>query len=259
MDPDALLEVARRAAHAAGELLLRRFRAPARGVGVKSSTTDMVSDADRDAEALIRGILRESRPDDAILGEETGEEPGGTGLRWVIDPLDGTTNFLFGVPQWAVSVACEDSRGGLVGVVHGPCQDETFSAIRGGGASLGGEALRVSERTDLSDALVATGFSYLPEERAEQAAQLARVLPRVRDVRRPGAAALDLAWTAAARFDAYYEVPTHHWDWAAAVVIVREAGGVVSELPAVGPSGPGLVSGPPALHDALRALLTGER
>ncbi len=255
MDAQELLAIGVATARAAGELLLERFRVPARGVERKSSTTDMVSDSDRDAETLIRERLRAARPHDAIVGEEAGETEGSSELRWVIDPLDGTTNFLFGLPHWAVSIACEDASGGLVGVVHSPCHDETFTAARGAGAFLGGIRLAVSRKSDLGDALLATGFSYLPEERAVEANVLARVLPRVRDIRRAGAASLDIAWTAAGRFDGYYEVPTYHWDWAAGVVLVREAGGVVSELAAVGPSGPGLVAAGPNLHDALRALV----
>ena len=255
MDASELLAIALDAAEAAGTLLLERFRVPAHGVERKSSTTDMVSDADRDAEALIRERLRAARPDDGIVGEEGGSVEGSSGLRWVIDPLDGTTNFLFGIPQWAVSVACEDADGGLVGVVHSPCHGETFTATRDRGAWLDSRRLAVSQKTDLADALIATGFSYLPEERAAEAAVVERLLPLVRDIRRPGAASLDIVWTAAGRFDAYYEVPTHHWDWAAGVVIAREAGAAVSELAAVGPSGPGLVIAGPGLHDALRALV----
>jgi myo-inositol-1(or 4)-monophosphatase len=255
VEPADLLALAVETAEAAGRLLLERFRAPARGVERKSSSTDMVSDADRDAEALIRERLRGVRQYDAIVGEEGGEEDGSSGLRWVIDPLDGTTNFLFGIPQWAVSIACEDASGGLAGVVYSPCHDEMFTATRDGGAFLAERRLTVSSKTDLADALIVTGFSYLPEERAAEAAVVARVLPQVRDIRRPGAASLDIAWTGAGRFDAYYEVPTHHWDWAAGVVIAREAGAVVSELPSVGPSGPGLVVAGPGLHDAVRALL----
>ena len=255
MDAAELLEIAIDAAHAAGAMLLQRFRVPARGVERKSSQTDMVSDADRDAEVLIRERLRARRQYDAIVGEEGGEETGESGLRWVIDPLDGTTNFLFGIPQWGVSIACEDPEGGLVGVVHAPCNEETFTATRGGGAFLETMPLAVTAKTDLSDALVATGFSYLPEERDAAAGALQRVLPRVRDIRRAGAASLDIAWTAAGRFDAYYEVPTHHWDWAAGVIIAREAGAMVSELEPLGPSGPGLVIAGPGLHDQLRALV----
>lgn len=252
-----LLAIAIDAAHAAGTLLLERFRAPVSGVGSKSSATDMVSQADRDAEALIRAHLRAARPDDAIIGEEQGSEAGTSGLSWVVDPLDGTVNFLFGIPQWCVSIACEDRDGGVAGVVHDPIRGETFTAARGAGAYLGVERLAISTKADLSDALVATGFSYLPEERAVAAERLTRILPRVRDIRRAGSAALDLAWTAAARFDAYYEVPSHHWDRAAGELLVREAGGITSPLEPIGPSGPGLVAAGSGLHDALRALVAG--
>jgi myo-inositol-1(or 4)-monophosphatase len=255
VEPAELLAIAVETAEAAGRLLLERFHGPARGVQRKSSSTDMVSDADRDAEDLIRERLRDVRQYDAIVGEEAGEEGGSSGLRWVIDPLDGTTNFLFGIPQWAVSIGCEDAEGGLVGVVYSPCLGEMFTATRGGGAFLGDRRLTASVKTELADALVVTGFSYLPEERDAEATVVARVLPRVRDIRRPGAASLDIAWTAAGRFDAYYEVPTHHWDWAGGVVIAREAGAVVSELAPLGPSGPGLIVAGPGIHDALRALL----
>jgi myo-inositol-1(or 4)-monophosphatase len=255
VEAEDLLAIAVEAAEAAGGMLLERFRVPASGVQRKASTTDMVSDADRDAEALIRERLRATRPEDGIVGEEGGESEGSSGLRWVIDPLDGTTNFLFGVPQWAVSVACEDAEGGLAGVVFSPCHGETFTATRGGGAWLGDRRLAVSDKADLADALIATGFSYLPSERAAEAAVAARLLPLVRDIRRAGAASLDIVWTAAGRYDGYYEVPTHHWDWAAGVVIAREAGAIVTELAPVGPSGPGLVIAGPKLHDALRDLV----
>ncbi|MCI0346546.1 MAG: inositol monophosphatase, partial [Chloroflexi bacterium] len=158
---------------------------------------------------------------------------------------------------WCVSIACEDDAGGIAGVVLDPVRDEIFTAVRGGGAFLGTTPLSVSTESDLADALVATGFSYLPEERAVAAKRLVRLLPRVRDIRRAGAAALDLAWTAAGRFDAFYEVPTHHWDRAAGELLVREAGGITSDLERIGPSGPGLVAAGPALHDELRALVLG--
>jgi myo-inositol-1(or 4)-monophosphatase len=258
VDLRELEEIAAEAAREAGGLLLARFGGPARGVESKSSSTDLVSDADRDAETLIRERIRGARPDDAIIGEEQGAERGESEILWVIDPLDGTINFLFGIPHWCVSIAVEDADGGLVGVVHDPFRDETFAAARGLGAFLLGstEPLAVSAQEDLSTALIATGFSYVPEERVVQAEMIARVLPQVRDVRRFGSAALDLAWTAAGRFDGYYEVPTHHWDWAAGAVIVREAGGTVSELAAVGPSGPGIVAAGPVLHDELQKLVS---
>jgi myo-inositol-1(or 4)-monophosphatase len=190
----------------------------------------MVSAADRDAEALIHSILREARPEDGLLAEEGGHAPAESGRRWVVDPLDGTTNFLYGFPQWAVSVALEDAEGGLVGVVFDPVRGEMFSAERGAGARLNGSPLRMAAPADLASALLATGFGYDAERRSKQARVLAGVLPRVRDIRRAGAAALDLCWLAAGRVDAYYERGLNAWDWAAARLIVSEAGGRVADL-----------------------------
>jgi myo-inositol-1(or 4)-monophosphatase len=251
---DELVALAERAATAAGELLLERFRGPARGVAVKSTATDMVSDADRDAEARIVEILAAARPGDAVLAEEGGAA--GTGsLRWVIDPLDGTTNYLYGVPAWTVSIACEDEDGGLAGVVHDPAAGETFVAVRGAGATLNGRPIRASAATDLRRALVATGFSYREEERRVQAAALPAILPRVRDLRRDGSAARDLAWVACGRVDGYYEVPTMHWDRAAGVLLVAEAGGRTTPLAPIGPSGDGALAAAAGVHDALLALV----
>jgi myo-inositol-1(or 4)-monophosphatase len=252
--PD-LLDLAVRAAHAAGELLLERFRRPVGGVETKSSGTDMVSDADRDSEALIVGLIARERPRDAILAEEGGESGGSGELRWVIDPLDGTTNFLYGIHQWAVSVACEDDEGTLAGVVHVPCLGETFAASRGRGATLNHAPIRVSRLTDLSTALVATGFAYTREERSAWGRVVHGLLPRVRDIRRPGSAATDLAWAAAGRVDAYAEIPCAQWDRTAGMLIVAEAGGVTGMLPALGPSGEGVIAAPPALYDTLRSLI----
>ena len=194
------------AAVAAGDLLLERFRRPATGVERKSSSTDMVSDADRDAEALIRSLIGERRPGDAVLGEEGGRAAGAGDLLWVVDPLDGTTNYLYRQPVWAVSVACEDAEGGVAGVVHHPCLGETFTAVRGGGAFCNGAPIAVSACGDLSRSLIGTGFSYSAEVRAGQARALNDILPRVRDVRRAGSAAIDLAWVACGRLDGYYEL-----------------------------------------------------
>ncbi len=193
---------------------------------VKSSATDMVSAADRDAEALIRRGLREARPDDGLLGEEGSKRDSESGRRWVVDPLDGTTNFLYGIPQWAVSIALE----GELGVVFDPVAGELFTAVRGQGASINGSPLRLGAPPPLETALVATGFGYDAERRGKQAAVLTRVLPQIRDIRRAGAAALDLAWLAAGRLDGYYERGLNAWDWAAARIIVEEAGGAVADL-----------------------------
>jgi myo-inositol-1(or 4)-monophosphatase len=214
----------------AGELLLERFGGPARGVDVKSSSTDLVSDADRAAEEAIVGLLRSERPDDGLLGEEGASVEGASGRRWVVDPLDGTTNFLYGIPQWAVSIAVEDASGTLAGVVFDPAAGELFAASRGGGAELNGEPIAVGVCTDLSRALVATGFGYDAERRRAQAAAAAQILPRVRDIRRAGAAALDLAWLAAGRLDGYWERGLKPWDWAAGRLLVEEAGGAMAEM-----------------------------
>jgi myo-inositol-1(or 4)-monophosphatase len=190
----------------------------------------MVSDADRDAEAAIEQILLAERPGDALIAEEGAHNQGGSGRRWVVDPLDGTTNFLYGFPAWAVSVALEDEDGGAVGVVHDPVRDEIFTAARGEGARLNDRPIRVSEPEGLEAALVATGFGYDAERRRAQAERLVTVLPEVRDIRRAGAAALDLAWLAAGRIDGYYERGLKPWDWAAGSLLVTEAGGALRRL-----------------------------
>ena len=256
---DQLLDLARRAALAAGDLTLARFGTPASGLASKSSRTDLVSDADRDSEALILDMLRRERPGDAILAEEGGGGDGATGLRWLVDPLDGTINYLWGLPQWSISICCEDPGGRLVGVVHDPCRGETFVASRGGGAALNGRSLVLDDDPPLDEALVGTGFSYRPDERERQAARLLRVLPHVRDVRRFGSAALDLAWVAAGRIDAFYETALSPWDWAAGALLVKEAGGVVVELPPGDGFSPGLVACRRSLADPLLELLGLER
>jgi myo-inositol-1(or 4)-monophosphatase len=252
---DELLDLAVSAARAAGALLVERFGAPRTEVRTKSSATDMVTDADRASEALITRTLRRARPDDAILGEEGGSSGGGSGLRWIVDPLDGTTNFLYGIPHWAVSIACEDSGGARAGVVYDPSRDELFAAVRGGGATLNGARIGASDVKDVARALVATGFSYDAAERGAGARVAARVLERVRDLRRFGAASLDLAWTACGRFDAYYEAHLAPWDRAAGVLLVAEAGGRLGTMPAIGPGGPGVVAAPPAIFADLEAML----
>lgn len=242
-----------RAAEAAGELLLDAFRKPASGIDHKSSDTDLVSDADREAETTIRELLAAERPDDGLLAEEGSRAESESGRRWVVDPLDGTINYLYGLPVWAVSVALEDDEGGLVGVVLDPVHRETFTAIRGEGALLNGEPIRVSgcDRIDL--ALVATGFSYQEERRVAQAEIVRALLPRVRDIRRAGAAAIDLAWLAAGRWDAFYERGVNHWDWAAARLVAEEAGAVTGDLPGDPPGVIAAASG--ELYSQLGALI----
>ena len=241
-----------RVAQAAGGELMERFGDPAEGVGHKSSETDLVSDADREAERVVRELLQDQRPDDGLIAEEGSRHDAASGRRWVVDPLDGTVNYLYGMPHFAVSIALEDGEGMCLGVVHDPVRDETFSAVRGRGAELNGEAIHVREPRGLERAMVATGFSYQEERRVVQAEVVARLLPRVRDIRRAGAAALDLAWLAAGRVDGYYERGLLPWDWAAGRLLVTEAGGAVREL-AGEPYG--LVAAHPELLDPLAALL----
>ncbi len=253
---EELLAVAHAAARAAAAELQPRFGHRQPGIRAKSGPTDLVSEADLAAEAAIRAVLAERRPGDAILGEEGGETGDGD-LRWVIDPLDGTINFLFGIPQFAVSVACEDRDGVFIGVVLDPIREETFAATRSGPPTLDGAEISGSDRDDLSRALVATGFGYDADVRARQAAALTRVLPRVRDIRRAGAAALDLAWCACGRYDAYYERGVKAWDHAAGGLIAARAGFELRVLQdgAEGPAG--LLAAPAALVDELLALVLG--
>lgn len=256
-DSNLLLALAERAARAAGDLLRQRVVIEATGLDYKSSSTDPVSDADRDAETEILRLLHAERPDDAVLGEEGTATRGSSGLRWVIDPLDGTVNFLYAQPAFAVSIACEDAEGTLVGVVHQPLGGETFTAMRGGGAFRDGVRLAVNRPESLARALVATGFSYEPARRALQGEIAARLLPRARDLRRGGSAALDLAWVACGRLDGYYEHGLNEWDWAGGALLVSEAGGEIRRLPAADGLPEALVAGAPELVAALAEQISG--
>lgn len=272
-----LLGTAERAARAAGAELVSRFGGPAVDVRTKSTPTDPVSAADIAAEAAIRQVLARERPQDAILGEEGGATPGdganglgSGGLRWVVDPLDGTVNYLYRLPMFAVSVACEDADGGLVGVVMNPVTGECFWATRTGrawrAAATGAPREEIAPRSapeGLGHALVGTGFSYDPDVRAAQGIVAAQLLPRVRDIRRAGSAALDLGWCAFGRLDAFYERGVHAWDIAAGSLICERVGLVVrllAEVPAVNgnvalPSG--VLVAPSTLIDELQALVAG--
>jgi myo-inositol-1(or 4)-monophosphatase len=246
-----LAVVALRAGSAAAALLADAVGRPREEVELKSSATDMVSEVDRGAEALITGILQAARPDDGLLGEEGASKAGTSGVRWVIDPLDGTTNFLFGVPQYAVSIAAEIAGDPVVGVVIDPSRGETWAARQGGGARCNGVPCRVADgRSTLDTALVSTGFGYRRDRRAWQAQVAARLIPAVRDLRRFGSAALDLCWVAGARVDAYYEWGLNPWDLSAGRVICTEAGGVVDIL-----AGHTIVATTPALVQPLKDLL----
>ncbi|MBV9337113.1 MAG: inositol monophosphatase [Solirubrobacterales bacterium] len=252
-----LLAVAREAAEAGSAELRRRFGKRARGVRTKSTPTDLVSDADLAAEHAIRTVLAERRAGDSILAEEGGESEGGE-VRWVVDPLDGTINYLFGIPAFAVSIACEDGAGALAGVVLDPSRGECFEATRSGEPTLNGQLLQPDARAGTLDvAMVATGFGYNAGVRARQADVLTRVLPRVRDIRRVGAASLDLCWCACGRFDAYYERGLNHWDVAAGGLIASRAGLAVRDLAPAGADPAGTVVAPEGLIDELVTLIVG--
>ncbi|HEX5493130.1 MAG TPA: inositol monophosphatase family protein [Mycobacteriales bacterium] len=200
------------------------------GVDTKSSPTDVVTEMDRASERMLSAELRARRPDDAILGEEGAASDGSSGVRWLVDPIDGTVNYLYGLPVYAVSVAAEVNGRVVAGAVHNPESGETFRAVRGGGAWLGDRRLTGPAVASLDQALVGTGFSYDAAVRAEQARVVAALLPRVRDVRRLGAASLDLCFAAAGRLDAYFERGLSPWDYAAGCLVAREAGLVVHGL-----------------------------
>jgi len=257
VDEQELLALARDAARAAAAELTSRYGQVIRNIHAKSTPTDPASEADFEAEAVIRRLLAERRPHDAILGEEEGETGHGE-LRWLVDPLDGTVNFLYGIPAFAVSIACEDASGTVAGVVLDPIREEWFEATRSGPATLNGSEISGSTRSDLATSMVATGFGYEAELRERQSAVLSRVLPRARDIRRFGAAALDLAWCACGRFDAYYERGVKPWDIAAGALICARAGLEVRELSAAGPDPKGVLVAPGAIVDELFGLVAGE-
>ena len=221
------------------------------GVETKISATDMVSDVDRESEACISRILSERRPGDGLLGEEGTARPSATGVRWVVDPLDGTTNFLFGLPQFAVSIAAEMDDRPVVGVVIDPSRQEVWAALAGHGSFANGRRCSIPDgRSTLDRALCATGFGYRPERRRWQAQVAAHVIPEVRDIRRFGSAALDLCWTGGGRYDAYFEWGLNPWDFSAGSLVASEAGARVERV------GQGLVvAAGPSLFDPLCRLL----
>ena len=257
-----LLELARSVAVAAGDLLRARLsevaggRLLASGASTKSSPTDLVTGVDRSSEALIVSSLLSARPDDSILGEEGSSHNGSTGVTWVIDPLDGTINYLYGIPIFAVSIAASLRGRSVVGVVHNPVTAETFTASEGEGALLNGRPLRLEATgRPLGEALVGTGFSYRSKNRAAQARLLAVILPEVRDIRREGSAALDLCSVACGRLDAYFESGLQPWDLAAGGLVAREAGAGLDALDGVIEGDPTVVTAAPGLLGPLVELL----
>ncbi len=261
--PEALCRIAADVAGRAGRRILELRRSGVSVAATKSSDNDLVTEADRESERMVVEALREARPHDGILGEEGTGIPGTSGITWVIDPIDGTTNYLYDLPAYAVSIAATvpdeaafaDGRRAVAGAVYNPRTDELFDAWEGGGARMNGAPIRVSDKGDLATALVGTGFGYTTERRLEQLVVLQRVLPRVRDIRRIGSAAYDLCLVGAGRLDAFFEHGLQPWDYAAAALVAREAGaGLLGRDDKTPPGEPLIFAGNPALVNALRDL-----
>ncbi len=254
-DLDDLLALASRLARDASTLLVQGLGRIRSDVGTKSTDTDMVTEMDRASERLIVDGLRRARPADGVLGEEGTSTAGASGVLWVVDPIDGTTNYLYGHPGFAVSLAAEVDGEPTLAVVADPLHRDEFTAIKGRGAWRNGAAIAPSGETKLETALVATGFSYESERRRRQAQVLAQVLPLVRDVRRMGAASIDLCWVACGRVDAYYERGLQRWDLAAGALVAAEAGARVGDLDGGPASGGFALASAPAIFEPLRDLL----
>jgi myo-inositol-1(or 4)-monophosphatase len=259
-DAEELLKIAVTVARDAAETA-RRMRADGVwGVTTKSTETDVVTAADRAVERQVIAALRELRPGDAVLGEEYGDtaEPAPGRARWILDPIDGTVNYLYGLPHYAVSLAVEVGGTVVVGVVRNAVTGEEWTAVRGGGAYRGPHRLGGSAETELSQALIATGFGYDPARRAHQARVVAELIPHVRDIRRFGSAALDLCLAAEGRIDAYYEKGLNLWDHAAGGLSAAEAGRGGRGLPGTSPAPLRYIPPPPRrfgpLHDRLVEL-----
>ncbi len=250
-----LLALALEAADRAGTLL-RDGRPDDLAVArTKSSPIDVVTEMDLAAEKLITDLLAERRPHDGVLGEEGAATEGTSGVRWVIDPLDGTVNYLYGLPTWAVSIAAQVDGETVVGVVAAPLRGETYRAVRGGGAYEGGRRLSCRPAPPLDQALVSTGFNYVHRVRSHQAEVAHRLIPRLRDIRRSGSAAIDLCDVAAGRLDGYYERGLSPWDLAAGDLVAREAGALTGGRPGTPPSGELTVAASPGVFAPLQELL----
>lgn len=265
MEQDSqLLELAMRVAKEAGTFLSQR---PASfDIESKSTAIDIATQMDREAEAMIVTRILEERGDDGIIGEEGASRPSNSGFTWVIDPLDGTVNYLYDLPGWCVSIACKDESGTVIGVVYAPTLNldsqpansnssapgALWSAVRSGGAMRNGNEIQVSNENEIERALIGTGFAYSMEVRKDQVRVINDLLPRCRDIRRMGAAAVDLCHVASGRLDAYFEVGLKEWDKAAGALIITEAGGVVSGGESESSR---LVAANPLLHDRLKGFL----
>jgi myo-inositol-1(or 4)-monophosphatase len=254
-DPQELLAVAEPIAREVAERLHRSLDGEGPTISTKSTHTDLVTDLDRWAEGHIAERLLAARPFDGVQGEEGAAVVGSSGVTWSVDPIDGTVNFVHGIPGFCVSIAAVADGATVAGVVASPLHGEVFTAAAGAGARCNGRPIRCASPVELSRAVVSTGFAYDPQRRQRQAEVVARTIHRIADVRRFGAAALDLCWVGAGRVDGYWEVGLNHWDHAAGALIAREAGALVAGVDGAEPSEDLLVAAPPELWPGLVELL----
>ncbi|MDP3372318.1 MAG: inositol monophosphatase family protein [Candidatus Paracaedibacteraceae bacterium] len=246
-DENELLELATKAAISAGQKILS-YAHPIQ-VEFKSDNTNPITDADKLGETVIKNIIMQARPNDGIIGEEGTNIKSKTGLRWVFDPLDGTINYIYKIPHWAVSISCEEFDGWCwkpkVGVIYDIARNEIFSAIKNNGAVLNDSKIAVNEIKDFSEALLSTEYSYNRRKRLYQTKIMSDLLLKVRDIRSCGSSVLDLCWVACGRFDGFYENELSPWDWSAGSLIVQEAGGIITPL------GTGIIASPQLIHKKL--------
>ncbi len=249
-----LLNLAESIALKAGSLLVNR---PSKfDLDEKSGVFDFATQMDHESEKLIVSEILAARPDDGLIGEEGANRESKSGVTWVIDPIDGTVNYLYDIPGWCISIAAKDRDGGLAGVVYSPATQSLWKAHRGGGAFLNGNPVKCNDPVALNRALVGSGFAYDLEKRKIQAALIARLLPEIRDLRRLGACAVDICHVASGSLDAYFEAGVNEWDYAAAGLIATEAGAMISIDKGIwnGEKNMVIVAGP-ALHPALSAQI----
>lgn len=248
-----LVSLAEEVARAAGALLMQR--PDSFTFTEKSSAVDFATQMDQQAESLIVKSLLAARPDDGIIAEEGAAQPSKSGITWVIDPLDGTVNYLYGLPGWNISIAAKNQEGVIAGVVFAPTINSLWKARKGGGAYLNNKAIKCNDPVNLNLALIATGFSYDLELRKEQGARIQKLIPQIRDLRRNGAAAVDLCYVAMGAVDAYFESSLKEWDFAAGGLIATEAGALISGRTGGAPDGDMVVCAGPSLHAQLLAQI----
>jgi len=248
-----LVSLAEEVARSAGALLMQR--PDSFTFTEKSSAVDFATQMDQQAEALIVKSLLAARPDDGIIAEEGAAQQSKSGVTWVIDPLDGTVNYLYGLPGWNISIAAKNQDGVIAGVVFAPTINSLWKATKEGGAFLNNRSIKCNDKVNLNLALIATGFSYDLELRKEQGARIQKLIPQIRDLRRNGAAAVDLCYVAMGAVDAYFESSLKEWDFAAGGLIATEAGAVISGRTGGAPDGDMVVCAGPSLHAQLLAQI----